>query len=199
MLESQCTRNNILNTFSQFLQKAKAGDKLFFSFSGHGYSYRDYNGDEIDGKDELVVTIDNKGIFDDEFKHIIMQNLKKDVTLVAIFDNCYSGTILYLPYQYFKNDNEPMIYHNKQSETHGNVICLSGCRDDQLSIDAKFGDEYNGALSWSFVQLMKQEKNMTWKECVIQLRIYLSRMRLQQAPQITCGTQMDLTNTFVEL
>jgi hypothetical protein len=199
LLESQCTRNNILNEFSQLLQKAKAGDKVFFSFSGHGYSYHDYSRDENDGKDELVITIDRKGIFDDEFKRIIMQHLKKDVTLVAIFDNCHSGTILDLPYQYFKNDNESMIHHNKQTETHGTVICLSGCRDDQVSIDARFGEEYNGALSWTFVQLMKQEKSMTWKECVSQLREYLERMRLQQVPQITCGTQMDLAKEVVEL
>lgn len=199
LLESQCTRNNILNEFSQLLQKAKAGDKVFFSFSGHGYSYHDYNRDENDGKDELVITIDRKGIFDDEFKRIIMQHLKKDVTLVAIFDNCHSGTILDLPYQYFKNDKESMIHHNKQTETHGTVICLSGCRDDQVSIDVRLGEEYNGALSWTFVQLMKQEGNITWKECVSQLREYLERMRLQQVPQITCGTKMDLAKEIVEL
>lgn len=199
LLEKQCTRTNILNEFSELLQKAKAGDKVFFSFSGHGYSYHDYSRDEIDGKDELVITIDRKGIFDDEFKRIIMQHLKKEVTLVAIFDNCHSGTILDLPYQYFKNDKESFIHHKRQTETHGTVICLSGCRDDQVSIDAKFNEEYNGALSWTFVQLMKQEGNMTWTKCVSQLREYLARMRLQQVPQITCGTQMDLVNEVVEL
>ena len=49
------------------------------------------------------------------------------------------------------------------------------------------------------VSYAKQEKSMTWKECVSQLREYLERMRLQQVPQITCGTQMDLAKEIVEL
>ena len=199
LLESQCTRDNILSKFSELLQKASAGDRVFFSFSGHGYFYHDYSRDEMDGKDELVVTVDRKCIFDDEFKNIIMQHLKKEVTLVAIFDNCHSGTILDLPYQYFKNNKDNMIHHDRQTDTHGTVICLSGCRDDQVSIEAKLGEEYNGALSWTFVQLMKYSGEITWKECVSQLREYLERMRLRQVPQITCGTQMDLTNLVVEL
>ena len=157
-----------------------------------------YKKDENDGKDELIVTVDNYAIVDDELKYIIDTYLKENVTLIALFDNCHSGTILDLPYQYFKGDEE-MIHHSLSTDTKGTVICLSGCRDDQVSMDAYLEGDFNGAMTYNFIKLMKENESLSWKACVEQLREKLQAGNFNQVPQITCGRQMDLNTLSVKL
>jgi len=199
LTDSQATKQNIMTRLTQLLQSSQAGETLFFSFSGHGYFWNDiYKKDENDGKDELIVTVDNYAIVDDELKYIIDSYLKENVTLIALFDNCHSGTILDLPYQYFKGDEE-MIHHSLSTDTKGTVICLSGCRDDQVSMDAYLEGDFNGAMTYNFIKLMKENESLSWKACVEQLREKLQAGNFNQVPQITCGRQMDLNTLSVKL
>jgi metacaspase-1 len=199
VIDSQATRENILKQFTQLLRSGKSGETLFVSFSGHGYYWDDnYNKDEIDGKDELIVTVDNYAIVDDELKNIIDANLKENVTLIALFDNCHSGTILDLPYHYFKEDKE-MIHHSLCKDTKGTVICLSGCRDDQVSMDAYLQGNFNGALTFHFVEMLTHNRSLTWKKLVDSLRSNLELKQFNQVPQITCGRKMDLHQLRIQL
>ena len=59
VINEQATRNRILQEFASLLKNANAGDSLFFSYSGHGTYTIDKSGEEIDGKDELLVSVDN--------------------------------------------------------------------------------------------------------------------------------------------
>ena len=199
LTDSQATKQNIMTRLTQLLQSSQPGETLFFSFSGHGYFWNDiYKKDEIDGKDELIVTVDNYAIVDDELRYIIDSYLKENVTLIALFDNCHSGTILDLPYQYFKGEQE-MIHHSLSTDTKGTVICLSGCRDDQVSMDAYLEGDFNGAMTYNFIKLMKDNDPLSWKACVEQLREKLQAGNFNQVPQITCGRQMDLNTLSVKL
>lgn len=199
LTDSQATKKNIMTRLTQLLQSSQSGETLFFSFSGHGYFWNDiYKKDEIDGKDELIVTVDNYAIVDDELKYVIDTYLKENVTLITLFDNCHSGTILDLPYQYYKG-NQEMIHHSLSIDTKGTVICLSGCRDDQVSMDAYLEGDFNGAMTYNFIKLMKENDSLSWKACVEQLREKLQAGNFKQVPQITCGTQMDLNTLSVKL
>jgi hypothetical protein len=198
LTDSQATRKNILSQLTRLLQSGKSGDTLFFSFSGHGYFTRDLSGDELDGKDELIVTVDKYAIVDDELKALIDAHLKKDVTLIALFDNCHSGTILDLPYHYFKGEHE-MFHDSLSSETKGTVICLSGCRDDQVSIESYFSGDFNGALTFHFIQLLNKNNSLTWKACVEQLREILKNKNFSQIPQISTDKKLDLSNLILTL
>jgi hypothetical protein len=59
---------------------------------------KDKNNNEKTGNDQLIVPCDLNEILDDELKSIIQTNLKKDVTLIALFDCCHSGTICDMPW-----------------------------------------------------------------------------------------------------
>lgn len=48
----QPTKQNILNAVKWLVSDAKAGDSLWFSYSGHGTQVVDTDGDEDDGYDE---------------------------------------------------------------------------------------------------------------------------------------------------
>jgi hypothetical protein len=214
VINEQATRNTILQEFTTLLKTAKEGDSLFFSYSGHGTNTVDRNGDEIDGKDELLVSVDNYAIFDDELKQIIDACLKPNVKLFALFDNCHSGTILDLPYQYFKTSSIVPIVHPNSRETKGEVICLSGCRDDQVSIDAYIGNEYTGAMTRTFIDVLTKynvsntsntistsntsnTSNIQWSVFVEELRSMLQKGRFAQVPQLTCGNKTDFTSKNV--
>ena len=193
------TKTNILNEFTNLLVNSQPGDLLFFVYSGHGFYALDRNGDEQDGYDELIVTIDLKSITDDEFKTIIQQKLKKDVTLFAMFDSCFSGSVLDLKYQYLDTLNyDNYTEQDKQTQTVGNVLMISGCTDEQTSADAVINNKPTGAMTWSLLESLKQKQNGTWRELVKSMRDLLKTSNFDQIPQFSSGTFVDIdTQVFI--
>ena len=189
------TKANILDELKKLLTNANSGDKLFLAFSGHGTIMKDTNGDEKDGLDEMFVPLDFNCISDDEIKTFINNHLKKDVTLFALFDCCHSGTILDLRYQYFDSENYDNSTENtKETETIGNVIMISGCMDNQTSADAFINSKYQGAMTWSFLEVVNKNPNVTWKELITTMRSSLKTSKYEQIPQLSSGKKLDLTN-----
>ena len=187
------TRVTILKEFTNLLVNSQSGDLLFFMYSGHGYYTLDRNGDEQDGYDELIVTSDLQGITDDEFKTLIQQNLKKDVTLFAMFDCCFSGSILDLRYQYLNSMNyDNYTENNKDNNTNGNVFMISGCTDEQTSADTVINNKACGAMTWSLLESLKQQKKLSWRELVKSMRDLLKTSNFDQIPQFTSGTFVDI-------
>ena len=185
----KATRINILEGFKNLLMNCQAGDLLFFVYSGHGSYAIDRNGDEKDGRDELIVSCDLQGVLDDELKTLIQTYLKADVTLFALFDSCFSGSVLDLKYQFMDSlDYDKFTENSKQLETQGNVIMISGCTDNQTSADAVFEGKANGAMTWSLLESLKQKPNINWRELVVNMRDLLKTSEFTQIPQFSCGT-----------
>lgn len=87
---AQATHDNVLNALKQAKQKLKSGDIFVFYYSGHGGQQPDASGDELDGKDETLVTYD-KDIVDDELDQVWV-NMPAGVRIVMLSDSCNSGT-----------------------------------------------------------------------------------------------------------
>lgn len=188
-------KKNIIEELEKLLNNNNPGDILFFSFSGHGTNMTDYNGDEIDGKDEMLVPLDMDCISDDEIKTIIQTHLKKDVTLFALIDCCHSGSILDLRYQYTNNNSENTISTNIGNyETIGNVIMISGCMDKQTSADAYINDTFQGAMSWSFLQATKNLSQISWRDLINNMRNLLEKSKYSQIPMLSSGCELNLDN-----
>jgi hypothetical protein len=200
LINTKATRKNILDSFITLLQSANEGDHICFTFSGHGYYTKDMSGDEVDGYDELIVTADHQTIVDDEFKHLIQTHLKEKVTLFSLFDNCHSGTIYDLRYQYLDSSiqtKESMTIPNPNvSDTQGQVIMLSGCMDNQVSLDARINGKFNGVMTWCFLQALRQSNYQdTWETLLQRIRTILNVNKLQQIPQMSSGIPLDTTQT----
>ena len=195
----KANRVNILKEFKNLLVNSQAGDLLFFLYSGHGSYTIDRNGDERNGYDEMIVTCDLQGILDDELKSLIQTYLKAEVTLFALFDSCFSGTVLDLKYQYLDSLNyEKYTENSKDLETNGNVFMISGCTDQQTSADAFINGKASGAMTWSLLEGLKQKPVCSWRELIKTMRDLLKQSQYEQIPQLSSGTFVNIdTHVFI--
>jgi hypothetical protein len=194
------TFSNIINSFTNFIKSGNDGDLLFLYYSGHGSQTYDYNGDERDGKDELIITSDLAGITDDKLKQIIQSNLKKNVTLFCLFDCCNSGTILDLKYQYLSSNeyelnNDVSITDTDDKETMGNVILLSGCRDEQYSYEIEQSNNLvQGIMTTNFINIVKSNPLISWRELLIKIRNIIKDKNIDQIPQLSSGKIINMNS-----
>ncbi len=184
------TKANILSELTKFLQNSVSGDTLFFQYSGHGTNCRDFNGDELDGQDEMICPIDLKYICDDELNALIKKYIKPGVTLYCMFDSCFSGTILDLRYNLTTNSKEP--------EISSKIICISGCMDNQTSSDAAIIDatnkvSYSGAMTYAFLSVMETNNySIVYKDLLLQMKSLLNNNGYNQIPQLSSSINFNI-------
>lgn len=193
------TKSAILTAFTNLLRSgSKPGDLLCFFYSGHGSYILDTNGDEVDGRDEAIVSLDMNVVSDDELKAIIQKELKEGVTLIAIFDSCFSGSILDLKYMYNDSLNfDKYTEYDKNLDTKGNVICLCSSTDNQTSAEAWVESKVRGALCACLTDVIT-DKNITWRNLLLGIRQVLKDSGYDQIPQLSSGKIMDMdTKVFI--
>lgn len=194
------TKENIIYTLTKLLANSISGDSLFFLYSGHGTYTTDLNKDELDGQDEVIVPINATNIksciIDDELNKIIKNNLKPGVKLFALFDCCFSGTILDLKYNVDKLDN--IIINPNVSDTLGQVVMISGCTDKQYSADLVINNKGTGAMTLSFIQTIeKYGTSITFKTLLENMRLLLTDNGLEQIPQLSSGRAIDINTQTI--
>ena len=182
---SQPTRENIMRGIEWLVEKGNEGyGSLWFQYSGHGTYINDCNGDEMDGRDECLVTGNNKLVTDDEFRFFLISRIRKECQLFCLMDCCHSGSIMDLKYKYRSGEREMVIENPNQAECQ--VVALSGCRDDQTSADAWLSGSWCGALTKTFLDVLRQNKyNICLFDMVDQIRYRLQKGKFTQIPQLT--------------
>lgn len=178
------TKVNIINAITTLLTKAVSGDILFLSFSGHGSQTYIGNVDE-----EMIVTSDLEYITDIELNPLVENNLKANVSLFVLFDSCHSGTMLDLKYQYTDYKNQTIYPNNKT--TLGNLVYVSGCRDDQTSAEDFLSGKYQGALTYAFVENFGNAKSGTYTSLLTNIRSLLQSAGYDQVPQLSSGEPLN--------
>jgi hypothetical protein len=187
------TKQNILNELKNMIINAQSGDILFFHFSGHGSYTFDRNGDETDGRDEMIISSDLQGVLDDELKNILSNNMKREVTIFGLFDSCHSGTMFDLKFNYLDSNNYDKYTENdKVSECNGNVIMISGCMDSQTSAEALINNKVQGAMTWSFIESINKTPNCSWRELLKSMRDVLKSNSFSQIPQLSTDSFYDI-------
>ena len=186
--EIKPTKANILTAFTNLLKNSKSGDTLVFAYSGHGINMRDKNRDEWDGFDEFICPLDMNFISDDELSNIVKNNLKSGVNIFTLFDCCNSGSILDLRYQYLDTmRGRRTVTNTNYSELMGNLVCISGCQDNQTSADSFINGRYNGALTWAFLQSIKSLNRPNWLDLLNNMRTLLQQNKYSQIAQMSSG------------
>ncbi len=185
------TKANILAALRRLLQSGQANDLLVFTYSGHGSYTADRNGDEADGRDEMLVSVDNYGISDDELKSVIQSSLRPGATLLCLFDSCHSGTALDLKYS-FAPDGSSIDVQPQGLRTSGNVILISGCADAQTSAEGWIDNRSQGAMTWAFLKAAPTAGVTSWRSLLSTMRTLLSESAFEQTPQLSADALIDL-------
>ena len=193
------TRANIIKALVDLL--LSGAEQLFFHYSGHGSYVRDNNGDEADGKDECLVGLDfqNGGmITDDEIRGLFCL-LRSNQRIFCVLDCCHSGTgmdLKYNLYERFGGGRLAMQADTRSATTEGVCIMLSGCMDAQTSADAYIAQTYQGALTATFLGVVKSAPTCTYEQLVQGIRKSLKDNKYSQIPMLSSGRQLSLSEKF---
>jgi hypothetical protein len=141
-------------------------DRFVFQYSGHGSWVPDRNGDEIDGRDEVLVMHDFNYVQDDDL-YPLFAGRAFGSRVVTLSDSCHSGSVnrffdledpasyetpRFLNPAYLDVPDEDVILGSQRPRSsfigNGGVL-ISGCKDDEFSYDAWFGghNRPNGAFT----------------------------------------------------
>lgn len=170
------SKNNILSNLTNFINSLNSGDTAFIQYSGHGSLINDTSGDEISGKDSVIVPMDYTSsgfIVDDNIRSILITAVS-GVNIFAVFDSCNSGSVCDFRYNLFDTSyrgdptrklrtfdlsdwiqRQDVIVNTKYSESDANIISLSGCKDNQFSYEIEYNGQRGGALSIVLLKLLK--------------------------------------------
>lgn len=201
------TRSNILSQFDAFVKRANKSKQGYFHYSGHGSYMKDYNGDELDKRDEALCPIDGdyEGFIEDDlvFEHLV-KSLDKDVKLTAVTDCCHSGTIMDLPYKWTADGD--YVFENRLSNAElaklPNVVMLSGCKDKQTSSDGgqiEGTSKGSGALTGAFLETLREYNfEITYRQLLTRIRERLKNDGFDQVPQLSTTYLIDLDDYFMK-
>lgn len=173
------TRAQIESHVTWLARDCKAGDTLVFYYSGHGSQITDRNGDETDGKDDVIVPLDykNSGIISDDWMFLNLSSvLPSGVTLWSFTDCCHSGTIMDLQYNLQCNSvyrpgklpktleyntaewtNQFSFVTERSRVTSADVYSFSGCLDPQTSADAFIRNQAQGAFTACLLEFIERQ------------------------------------------
>lgn len=208
------TKQNIMNSIAWLISGCKPGDSLFFSYSGHGTFVRDANGDEIDGQDEALCTLDGSVILDDWLQSELMSKIPKGVKLTCVFDCCHSGTIADLKYCYRTNPDAQSFSMTieRERDLDSDITVFSACLDPQTAADSNFNGKWvmtsdgkmtvewgegNGAFTWFFLKAIENNKfKITNDELLKQTVSMLKAHKFTQIAHFTCTNSELFTKGF---
>lgn len=198
---------NILRGFDWLTSGATSDSHLFFHYSGHGTYVTDTNGDEMDKRDEALCPVDyndNGFIIDDDVNKRLIDPLPKGCTMRIITDCCHSGSITDLHYYYdnadfvaAKNKEDALKEDKKEKINDANVVAWSGCMDNQTSADAYINGNFAGAMTATFLEIMRDKKlGHTYADVYELLLTRLKQKKYSQRPILSCSKPVKLTDTF---
>lgn len=189
----QPTKNNIMVALNNLVAQSANLTEIFFHYSGHGSQIRDsVGGDEVDGLDEIIVPLDfqRAGIITDDEIFNCIKNVK--CRMILLFDSCSSGSICDLQYSFeYKNGQFlKTINSNKTIPSNPNIICFSGCKDNQTSADSYSVEESEavGAFTDSFLKCIRvNHLNTTALNLYAGICNYCKLRGYTQTPILSCS------------
>ena len=206
LIDSKATKEAIIGHIKELVAKAKRGDIVVITYSGHGTWVEDENGDEADGRDEALCPYDvAKGniIIDDEL-HNIFINRNWGAKIIFISDSCHSGSVNMAPNMlnrkvakirflepkvYLRGDKEIVkklkSIKKAKAKMKSTSLLLTACKDMEYSYDTYFRGRANGAFTHTAIKCLKSlKKDATYQDWYRKIREHLPSSSYPQTPQI---------------
>jgi metacaspase-1 len=177
VVDARATTAHLRERLEWLVAGARPGDRLFFHYSGHGarFPVRNAQG-EVTAVHDTICPVD----FDWSEAHALL-----DVNLQAIIDKVPEGTeFVYVSDSCNSGDltrelrpfgiramipPADIAWRLRTARDlsiepshliHDRCALISGCRSDQTSADAVFGNRYNGALTYYLLQSLQQASGL---------------------------------------
>jgi len=199
------SKNNIITQITNNINKLNANDILVIYYSGHGALVTDTNGDEISGKDSVIIPInvDAQGYISDDYIRSLLAPASPESKVLAFFDCCNSGSVCDLRYNYYDTSyrvnpgdkSSPFVVRTKSvantnyPEKSANIISLSGSKDDQLAYETVLDNgKAGGALTYCLLKyIYENTPGITIEQLLLNVRSMLNSMRFNQVPSLMSG------------
>lgn len=181
LVDEEATRKGILNAIREHLIEADPpADIAILQYSGHGSQMEDRSSDELDHLDETIVPHDARvgdifDINDDEINGLLMQLSEVTPNVTFIMDSCHSGSVARaaevgaavrqappdrrpapVPESFAIGERGALEGPSDFRLPAANYVLLSGSQANELSHEALFGDQRNGALTYFLAQALRQ-------------------------------------------
>lgn len=200
---TEATKAEAVRDLTEMVGRAKLGDRVVFTYSGHGSWVPDRSGDEADGRDECLVMTDYQAgglLLDDELQEIF-DRLSTGAGALILSDSCHSGTVARMvmetaetvaavprflpPSEFLDISTEEAVRREEvpASAPRKTASLISGCADTEYSYDAHFGSRANGAFTYH--ALDAYEDTMTLSRWYRAIRRVLPSAEYPQTPQLT--------------
>ena len=94
LLDFAATTKAMRTAIASLVRSCRKGDVLLLHYSGHGSNVPDADGDEADGRDEILcpTDLDWKAPLADDWLRKTFDRLRAGVSLTVVMDCCHSGT-----------------------------------------------------------------------------------------------------------
>lgn len=209
LINSEATGENIKKAFENWLVSGTSpGDLVIFFYSGHGAQIPDQNGDEADGKDEVLAPYDvvpeggRNIIRDDELGTWLRKLSKREV--VVFIDACHSGTMTrgirdggvsdleptpaskarFIPITYYEPQHLPRALPIQRDEPEDQIF-MAASGEHEISLEIAFPDGFYGGFTHTLVEGLRERIGKTYEELYRYVKKEMKdRHRLGQTPQI---------------
>jgi len=209
------TKNNIIQQININVSKLSANDILIIYYSGHGALVNDTNGDEISGKDSIIVPINvqSQGYIIDDYIRSLLTAAVAGSKILGVFDCCNSGSVCDLRYNYYDTSyrvnpgdkSSPInvrvntAINNNYPETDAHILSISGSKDDQLAYETVLENgRYGGALTYCLLKYVyEMTPAVTIEQILLNVRDMLKSLGFHQVPSLMSGKTITPNDTVL--
>jgi metacaspase-1 len=149
--------------------------------------------------DEVLMPADYAtagGIIDDDLRRMLVDPLPEGARLWVVVDACRSGSMLDLRYTYnnLSSRSRHLQENPRVPDTKADVFCISGCKDDQSSVDL---GSRGGALTCALCRILEESAFAIDQKRMIDSLVKSVRMQgYEQIPQLCFGKSRNFTADY---
>ncbi len=163
LLTEEATAQAVTDAISSAARMLRSGDMFLLTYAGHGGQVPDTNFDEEDpGRQDETWVLWDRQLVDDELWSLWKQ-FRRGVRILVISDSCHSGTVVrtmpafpasgpvprirllppaqasrvYRRNQHLYEEIQRAFPGGERVEVKASVILISGCQDNQYSLDGE--------------------------------------------------------------
>ncbi len=200
LLDELSTKDAIISGLNWLVEGSIPGDELLFYYTGHGSQITDYNGDESDNLDEILIPYDHDWYdpLTDDILHNIFSKMAEGVYLSVICDSCHSGTItdqvelsqktMIPPEELQLKEGMKRVKNQMGRNTSGDHrhVLITGCQDVQYSMDAVVGNNvWRGVMSFFLIYEARLSPDLSWAELHQKILVNLLDYEFEQLPELS--------------